>query len=164
MALFKRSELESKGFTADQIDYLMAESGKYTATHLHNDDVQKKINEAIEDFKSKLPEPVKVQDTEEYKKLLLTNEKLTAFSSDDFNSVKKPYKDIVWDKLDHAENHKAYKEQLGELQKSMPDLFSIEEPEEPKKPMFGAPTQGSVPSGDKGKAFGDYWGFAPKKG
>lgn len=144
----------------------MAESGKYTATHLHNDDVQKKIDQAIEDFKSKIPAPVKPEDTEEYKKLLLTNQKLTAFSSDDFNAVKKPYKDIVWEKLDHSEKHTEYKAQLEELKKTMPDLFAQEEqqPEEPKKPTFGAPTQGSAPTGDKGKAFGDYWGFVPKKG
>ena len=167
MAIFKRKELKDEGFTDEQIEYLMSTSSKnLTQDYVLKVDVQAQIDEAV--AKAQKPDPIDVKQTDEYKALLGTNQKLTAFQTDDFKSVKSPYRDIVWDRLDHGENHKAYAEQIGELAKSMPDLFVSDAPKEQekpesKKPTFGAPTQGSMPSGEAKPSISSLWGYGQKK-
>lgn len=157
---FSRKFLLDNGVPEDKVDVILAERNRTLKDYVPQSDVQAQIDAAVEAAKKEAPPDVKT--TAEYLALMGENAKLKAFQGDDFASVKAPYRDIVWEKLDHAEKHKPYTEQLQELQGSMPDLFTTKE--EPPKPSFGAQPQGSVPSGKTGPSFMDSWGFIPQKG
>lgn len=157
---FTRKFLTDNGVPEDKVDVILAERNRTLKDYVPQSDVQAQIDAAV---KAVHPEPVDVTQTEEYKKLFAKTQKLEAFQTEDFKSVKAPYRDIVWDKLDHAEKHKPYAEQIAELQTAMPDLFAVKQ-EDPPKPQFGSAPQGSAPSGKTGPSFMDTWGFVPQKG
>lgn len=163
MALLKRANLKEWGLTEEQMDKVMTEVSRGLGDYELKSNIQEQIAAEVAKVKAEVPEPVNVLESEEYKALLSKNQKLEAFQTEDFAVVKAPYKDIVWDKLDHSEKHEAYGDQLTKLQESMPDLFNVQNGEPPKTPQFGAPTQGSMPSGKETPTFGDTWGFTPKK-
>lgn len=157
MALFKRADLKAKGLADEQIEYLMTESNRaLAADYAPKSDIDNIVAEKTKGAAKK------VEDYDEYKALQAKYSKLEAFSGDEFAAVKKPYRDVVWGQLDHADKHKEYAEQLKDLKTKMPDLFASEE-KAPDKPVFGAPTQGKMPTGENGKSFMDSWGFIPKK-
>lgn len=159
---FTRKFLTDHGVPEEQVDAIMAERNRTLSDYIPKSDMQSQIDAAIAEAQKTAP--VNVTESDEYKALLSENAKIKAYGSDDFSAVKKPYRDIVWDKLDHGEKAKPIAEQITSLKESMPDLFVVAEPPaEPNKPQFGAPTQGSMPSGDKGKSFMDTWNFVPKK-
>lgn len=160
MALFKRADLKNKGLTDEQIEFVMTESGRALGDYELKSNVQSQIDAAVEAAKG-TPAEVNVLESAEYKALLAQNEKLEAFQTDDFAVVKSPYKDMVWDKLDHAEKHAPYAEQLSTLAETMPDLF-VQQEEPPKTPQFGAGTQGTMPTGKKVDSFADIWGYNKK--
>lgn len=165
MAIFKRTQLKDKGLTDEQIDFVMNEAGRVFAGYTPTADVQAQIDAAVEAAKQAIPAPVQVKDSDEYKALLAENTKIKAFQTDDFAAVKAPYRDFVWDKLDHGEKHAAYSEQIAALAEQMPDIFNAQasqQPAEPAKPQFGAPAQGTMPAGKQTPSFGDAWGFVPK--
>lgn len=158
---FSRKFLLDNGVPEDKVDVILAERNRTLADYVPKSDVQAQIDSALEKAnKDVKPLEVDIKTTPEYLELLGKNQKLEAFQTDDFASVKKPYKDIVWGKLDHAEKHKPYTEQIEELKESMPDLFIAQE--EPPKPSFGAQPQGAAPTGKAGPSFMDNWGFVPK--
>ena len=157
---FTRKFLTDHGVPEDQIDAIMAERNRTLTDYVPKDDVQKQIDAALAEAQKGAP-PADVTQAPEYIELLNKTQKLEAFQTDDFANVKAPYRDIVWQKLDHAEKHKPYAEQLTELQSSLPDLFKTQE--EPPKPQFGAAPQGAAPTGQKGPSFMDQWGFVPPK-
>ncbi len=158
---FSRKFLLDNGVPEDKVDVILAERNRTLKDYVPQSDVQAQIDAAVEAAKKEAP-PSDVKTTAEYLALMGENAKLKAFQGEDFANVKAPYRDIVWEKLDHAEKHKPYTEQLQELQGSMPDLFATKE--EPPKPSFGAQPQGSVPSGKTGPSFMESWGFIPQKG
>ncbi len=156
---FTRIFLTEHGVPEDQIDAIMAERNRTLSDYVPKSDVQAQIDAALAEAQKAAP-PADVTQAPEYLELLGKTQKLEAFQTEDFAAVKAPYRDIVWGKLDHAEKHKPYAEQLAELQSSLPDLFSTQE--EPPKPQFGAQPQGAAPTGQKGPSFNDVWGFGPK--
>ena len=160
---FTRKFLTDHGVPEDQVDAILAERNRTLKDYVLQSDVQAQIDAAVAEVQKNAPEPIDVKTSPEYLALLGEKSKLEAFSGTDFASVKAPYKDLIWDKLDHAEKHKPYAEQLTELQASMPDLF-VAEKEEPAKPTFGTAPQGAAPSGKTGPSFMDSWGFVPQKG
>jgi len=157
---FTRKFLTDNGVPEDKVDIILAERNRTLKDYVLAADVQAQIDKALEEAKNDQP-PVDVLQSPEYLELLGKTQKLEAFQTDDFSSVKAPYKDIVWSKLDHAEKHAPYSEQISKLQESMPDLFVQEQPEEPAKPSFGAAPKGAAPTGNAGPSFMDGWGFAP---
>ena len=157
---FTRKFLTDHGVPEDQLDAILAERNRTLSDYVPKDDVQKQIEAALAEAQKGAP-PVDVTQAPEYIELLNKTQKLEAFQTDDFASVKAPYRDIVWGKLDHADKHKPYTEQLAELQNSLPDLFKTQE--EPPKPQFGTQPQGAAPTGAKGPSFMDSWGFVPSK-
>ena len=158
---FSRKFLLDNGVPEDKVDVILAERNRTLNDYVPKADVQTQINNALEAAKKDAPQ-VNVKESPEYMELLGKNQKLEAFQTDDFKNVKAPYKDIVWGKLDHAEKHQPYAEQIEELSKTMPDLF-VKQEEEPPKPNFGTAPQGAAPSGQQGPSFMDNWGFVPKK-
>ena len=159
---FTRKFLTEHGVPEDQIDAIMAERNRTLQDYIPKSDVQAQIDAAVQAAHKEPEDPTQ---SEEYLKLAAKAAKLEAFGGDAFKSVKAPYRDIVWEKLDHAEKHKPYDEQISELQASLPDLFVPTPAEEgdPPKPSFGAPLQGSLPTGKAGPSFADNWDFIPKK-
>lgn len=158
---FTRKFLAENGVPEDKIDLILAERNRTLKDYTPNADVQAQIDAAIAAAKKGAPEPQDPTQSEAYLALLSKAQKLEAFQTEDFAAVKAPYRDIVWEKLDHTEKHKPYAEQITELQTSLPDLFNVKE--EPAKPAFGAPPQGAVPTGKTGPSFMDTWGFTPPK-
>ena len=155
---FTRKFLLENGVPEDKIDVILAERNRTLADYVPKNDVQAQIDAAVAAAHTEPGDPTQ---SEQYLALLSKTQKLEAFQTEDFSSIKNPYKDIVWEKLDHTEKHKPYAEQIAELQTSMPDLFNVKE--EAPKPSFGAQPQGSVPSGKSGPSFMDSWGFVPPK-
>lgn len=159
---FTRKFLTDNGVPEDKVDIIMAERNRTLKDYVPAADVQAQIDAALEEAKKDQP-PVDVLQSPEYLELLGKAQKLEAFQTEDFNSVKAPYRDIIWSKLDHAEKHKPYGEQIEELKASMPDLFVAPVEEEPPKPQFGTAPKGAAPTGNAGPSFMDSWGFVPKK-
>lgn len=157
---FTRKFLTEHGVPEDQVDAIMAERNRTLQDYIPKADVQAQIDAAVQAAHVEPEDPTK---SEAYIKLAAKATKLEAFGGEEFKAVKAPYRDIIWEKLDHAEKHKPYNEQLMELQTQLPDLFVTAESEEPQKPSFGAPLQGSIPSGKSGPSFADNWEFIPKK-
>lgn len=160
MALFKRADLKSKGLTDEQIEFVMTESGRALSDYELKTAVQSKIDEAV---KAVQPAEINVLESSEYLSLMAENEKLKALGTDDFAVVKAPYKDMVWDKLDHGAEHKPYNEQLTALAETMPDLFATQQEEPKQTPQFAGGTAGTMPQGNEAPSFGKLWGFAPTK-
>lgn len=157
---FTRKFLSEHGVPEDQIDAIMAERNRTLQDYIPKADVQAQIDAAVQAAHVDPEDPTQ---SEAYLKLAAKAAKLEAFGGEEFSSVKAPYRDIIWEKLDHAEKHKPYAEQLTELQGSLPDLFiAAEKPEDPPKPQFGAPTGGTMPKGEGAPSFGDMWGFVKK--
>ena len=154
---FTRKFLADNGVPEDKIDVILAERNRTLKDYTPNADVQAQIDAAVAAAHTEPGDPTQ---SEQYLALLSKTQKLEAFQTEDFAAVKAPYKDIVWEKLDHTEKHKPYAEQIAELQTSLPDLFVVKEAD-PPKPSFGAPPQGAAPTGKAGPAFMDSWGFVP---
>ena len=114
-------------------------------------------------MKAVKPAEVNVLESAEYLSLMAENEKLKAFGTEDFAVVKAPYKDMVWEKLDHGAEHKPYNEQLTELSATMPDLFAMQTEEQKATPQFAGGTAGTMPKGDEAPSFDKIWGFVPSK-
>ena len=159
---FTRKFLTDNGVPEDKVDIIMAERNRTLKDYVPAADVQAQIDKALAEAAKDQP-PVDVLQSPEYLELLGKTQKLEAFQTEDFSSVKAPYKDIVWSKLDHAEKHAPYSEQISKLQESMPDLFIQTQPEEAPKPSFGAAPRGAAPTGNAEPSFMDQWGFVPKK-
>ena len=157
---FSRKFLLDNGVPEDKVDVILAERNRTLNDYVPKGDVQAQIDKALADAKVEPPE-INVLETPEYKELLSKSQKLEAFQTDDFKDVKQPYKDIVWGKLDHAEKHAPYNEQIEALKGELPDLFTTQE--EPHKPNFGTAPKGAAPSGNGGPSFNDVWGFGPSK-
>lgn len=160
MALFKRADLKNKGLSDEQIEFIMTESGRALGDYELKTNVQAKIDEAVAKVQ---PQEINVLESNEYLALAAENEKLKALGTDDFNVVKTPYRDLVWDKLDHGAEHKPYSEQLNALSEQMPDLFTTAAEEKPNTPQFIGGTGGTMPKGNEVPTFGSLWGFAPNK-
>lgn len=136
---------------------------------------QATLNAAIEQAKSDALKDVKhpdVKETEEFKKLQSDFDAYkamqTARTSDDFKSVKPKFFETVYGMVDRSEGAKPVADQLSEIAGKYEEYFSTapaekEEPAQPAKPSFGAPTEGSVPSGKTGPSFNDFWGFPEGK-
>ena len=159
---FSRKFLLDNGVPEDKVDVILAERNRTLNDYVPKSEVQTQIDDAVAKAKKEATPPeIDVKATPEYLDLLGQNQKLEAFQTDDFASIKAPYKDIVWGKLDHAENHQPYGEQIEALQKDMPDLFVTQE--EPPKPHFGTAPKGAAPTGNAGPSFEDVWKFTPPK-
>lgn len=162
MALFKRADLKSQGLTDEQIEFVMTEGNRSLANNYTlTSDVQGKIDAAVEAAKTA---PVDVTKSAEYKQLAQERDMLRAIGGDDFSSVKPKFRETVFGMLDRSDNAPAVADQLKTIGEKYEEYFVAEQPTEPPaKPSFGAPTQGSAPSGRTGPSFMDTWGFVPKK-
>ena len=109
----------------------------------------------------KAPDP---KESEEYKTLQgqfdAYKAMQTARTSKEFEGVKGKFFETVYGMISHADGAKPVKDQLAEIRGEYEEYFTAK-PQEPPKPQFGAPVQGSMPTGNEGAvtAFTNAWGF-----
>lgn len=160
MALFKRADLKAQGFTDEQIEYIMTESGRSLSTnYVLQSDVQGRIDEAV---KAAQPAPVDVKTTKEYLELMTERDMLRAIGGDDFQTVKPKFREQVFGMLDRGEDAKPVAEQLTGIREKYDEYFIPQEQPQPK-PQFGSPDKGAMPKGNEGaaEAITKAWGFKP---
>lgn len=163
MALFKRADLKAQGFTDEQIEYIMTESGRsLSANYTLTSDVQARIDEAVQKAK---PEPIDVKTTAEYQELMTERDMLRAIGGDDFSAVKPKFREQVFGMLERGENAKPVAEQLAGIRETYDEYFIPQaEPQPQPKPQFGSPDKGAMPKGNDSavEAMTKAWGFGPK--
>lgn len=162
MALFKRADLKDKGFSDDQIEYIMTESGRsLSANYVLSSDVQTRIDEAV---KAAQPAPVDVKTSPEYTELAHERDMLRAIGGEDFAGVKPKFREQVFNMLESGEDAKPVSEQLSGIREKYDEYFIPQEQPNPK-PQFGSPDKGAMPKGDEGATatFEKMWGFIPQK-
>lgn len=83
-----------------------------------------------------------------------------ARGSDDFREVKPKFFETVYGMISRDEGAKAIKEQLADIRGQYEEYFNAPTNTAPK-PAFGAPVQGSMPTGNQGAAAGftNAWNF-----
>lgn len=164
MAILKRTVLKEKGFTDDQIEYLMTESNRaLAADYAPKSDIQAQIDAALEAAKAN---PVDVTKSDEYIKVASERDMLRAISGEDFSTVKPKFREQVFGMLDRGDKAPAIAEQLKTIGEKYEEYFEPVKTEDPvpaAKPSFGAPTQGAAPTGQTGPSFNDTWGFPTNK-
>ena len=161
MALFKRSDLKDKGFSDEQIEYIMTESGRsLSANYVLQSDVQGRIDEAV---KAAQPAPVDVKTSPEYTELLHERDMLRAIGGDDFSGVKPKFREQVFGMLDRGEDAKPIGEQMTAIREKFDEYFLPQDQPAPK-PQFGSPDKGAMPKGNEGaaEAISKAWGFGSK--
>ena len=158
MALFKRADLKAQGFSDEQIEYIMTESGRsLSANYVLSSDVQARIDEAL---KGAQPQEIDVKTTPEFVAVQNEVNMLRAIGGDDFASVKPKFREQVYGMLDHGADAKPVSEQLAGIQEKYDEFFFPAEQPQPK-PAFGSPDSGSMPRGKESAADAmvKAWGF-----
>ena len=162
MALFKRADLEAQGMTKEQIDFVMTEGNRSLAkNYVLSSDVQAQIDAAV---KAAPAQTVDVKTSDEYLALARERDMLRAIGGEDFSTVKPKFRETVFGMLDRGEKAAPVADQLKAIGEKFEEYFTPEKPETPPaKPQFGAPVQGSAPTGESGQSFMDGWKFIPPK-
>ena len=158
MALFKRADLRAQGFSDEQIEYIMTESGRsLSANYVLSSDVQARIDEAV---KAAHPQEIDVKTTPEFMEVQNEVNMLRAIGGDDFAPVKGKFREHVWGMMDHNPDAKPVSEQLAPIREKYPEFFVPEEQPTPK-PQFGSPDSGTMPKGKESAADAmvKAWGF-----
>ena len=161
MALFKRADLKAQGFSDDQIEYIMTESGRsLSANYTLTSDVQAKIDEAVQAAK---PQEIDVKTTPEYAELQNQVNMLRTINGDDFAGVKPKFREQVYGMMDHGPEAKPAAEQLPGIREQFEEFFIPQEQPTPK-PQFGSPDKGAMPKGNDSavEALTKAWGFGSK--
>jgi hypothetical protein len=86
-----------------------------------------------------------------------------ARGSEDFREVKPKFFEAVYGMIQRGDGAKPVKDQLAEIRGRYEEYFTPSQ--QAPKPTFGAPTQGSMPTGDEGAEaqFLKAWGIPTKK-
>ena len=125
------------------------------------------LNNAKADWEKNQVKP-NVKESDEYKALqgeyAAYRTMQSARSSEDFKEVKPKFFETVYGMIERGDGAKPVAEQLAGIRKDYEEYFTQQEA--PKKPNFGAPTEGSMPKGNESavEAFTKAWNFGPKKG
>lgn len=162
MALFKRADLEAQGFSKEQIEYIMTESGRSLASNYTlKSDVQAQIDAAVAAAK---PEPIDPKTTKDYLDIVRERDMLRAVNGEEFAQVKPKFRETVFGMIDRSEGAKPIQDQLNSIKEQFEEYYIPDQPKDPK-PQFGSPDKGKMPTGEQGDAakFTEAWGFGPKK-
>lgn len=158
---FTRKFLIDNGVPEDKVDAIMAERNRTLTDYIPKADMQAQIDAALEAAKQTPPD---VTASAEYKAVVAERDMLRAIGGSDFENVKPKFREQVFGMLDRSEKAPAVSDQLTKIKESYEEYFTVkqETPPPESKPAFGAPTQGSAPTGKTGDSFSDYWGFNKK--
>lgn len=159
---FTRKFLTDNGVPEDKIDIIMAERNRTLADYVPRADVQAQIDEALKAHK---PDPIDPTTTDEYRQLAQERDMLRTINGDDFQRVKPKFREQVFGMLKRDESAAPIPEQLSALEKSYDEYFVQAQQNNAPAMQFGAPTQGSMPSGKSGDvaAFRSAWGYSKKE-
>lgn len=163
MALFKRGDLKNQGMTDEQIEYIMTESNRsLSANYTLTSDVHGMIDAAVQAARN---EPSDPKNSPEYLELQRERDMLRTIGGDEFAAVKPKFREQVFGMLDRGEKAKPIGEQLTGISEKYEEYFTPKQEPAPQKPTFGAPIQGSMPTGEEGNVtkFEKAWGFTPQK-
>lgn len=120
------------------------------------------LNNAKAEWEKSIPKP-NVKESDEYKALqgeyAAYKTMQSARNSEDFRDVKPKFFETVYGMVQHGDGAKPVKEQLEAIRTDYEEYFTAKE--QPQKPTFGAPTQGSMPKGEEGavEQFRKAWNF-----
>mgnify|MGYP007091858701 FL=1 len=93
MALFKRKDLESKGLTAEQIDWIMTESGRaLSADYMPKSSLQDEIDKAMKEA----GKGVDITTNPEYLAVASERDMLRAISGKEYESIKPKFREQVY--------------------------------------------------------------------
>lgn len=131
MALFKRRDLEAKGLTGEQIDYILTESGRALSTdYMPKSSLQEEIDKAMKEN----PPQIDVTQTEEYQKVVGERDMLRAIGGEEFAGIKPKFRETVYKMLDRGENAASVSDQLGQVKEQFEEYFIP--PETQKTPRY----------------------------
>ena len=159
---FTRKFLMDNGVPEDRVDAVMAERNRTLSDYVPKADVQAQIDAALQ-----IRAPDDPTQSDAYRALAQERDMLRAIQGDDFAEVKPKFREQVFGMLDRSDKAQPIPEQLKSIREKYEEYYithtQTEEP--PAKPQFGAPTQGSMPSGKSGDvaAFRSAWGYSNKK-
>ena len=159
---FTRKFLTDNGVPEDKIDIIMAERNRTLADYVPKADVQAQIDEALKAHK---PDPIDPTPPDEYRQLAQERDMLRTINGDDFQRVKPKFREQVFGMLKRDESAAPIPEQLSALEKSYDEYFVPAQQNNAPAMQFGAPIQGSMPSGKSGDvaAFRSAWGYSKKE-
>lgn len=135
MALFKRRDLEAKGLTGEQIDYILTESGRaLSADYMPKSSLQEEIDKAVKEN----PPQIDVTQTEEYQKVVGERDMLRAIGGEEFAGIKPKFRETVYKMLDRGENAASVSDQLGQVKEQFEEYFIPPEIQK-NTPIFSKP-------------------------
>ena len=135
MALFKRRDLEAKGLTGEQIDYILTESGRaLSADYMPKSSLQEEIDKAMKEN----PPQIDVTQTEEYQKVVGERDMLRAIGGEEFAGIKPKFRETVYKMLDRGENAASVSDQLGQVKEQFEEYFIPPETQK-NTPIFSNP-------------------------
>lgn len=135
MALFKRRDLEAKGLTGEQIDYILTESGRaLSADYMPKSSLQEEIDKAMKEN----PPQIDVTQTEEYQKVVGERDMLRAIGGEEFTGIKPKFRETVYKMLDRGENAASVADQLGQVKEQFEEYFIPPETQK-NTPIFSKP-------------------------
>ena len=116
-------------------------------------DAETAREQAVEDAKKGIPEPIDPRTTPEYMEVVRERDMLRAIGGDDFVNVKPKFRETVFGMLDRGENAAKVADQLTGIREKYEEYF-VPEKEEPKNlPQYSqAPGRpGTNPESDEDK-------------
>lgn len=157
---FTRDFLRKHGVPEENIDAIMAERNRTLGDYVPKADVQAQIDAALAAQK---PPEIDPTTTEPYQALLRERDMLRAVQGEDFAQVKPKFREQVFGMLDRGPKALSMAQQLQAIAEKYEEYFIPTE--QPKKPQFGASTQGGMPRGDQSAqaAFLAAWGKPQKE-
>lgn len=158
MALFKRKDLESKGLTAEQIDWIMTESGRaLSADYMPKSSLQDEIDKAMKEA----GKGIDITTNPEYLAVASERDMLRAINGKEYESIKPKFREQVYNMVSRKEGAEPVEKQLETLKKDYEEYFNPAE-EKSTAPQFGAQVSGSMPKGETKNTFESLWGIDKK--
>lgn len=157
---FTRKFLADHGVPADQIDAIMDERQRTLTDYVPKNELQSQIDAAVEAARKEFAAPP-VTESDEYKALRAQLDMRIALDGEEYAGVKPKFREAVYNMIDRADGAKPIAEQMTGIREKYEEYFTPLEVE--RKPQFGAPVEGAMPTGNKGPRFSDSWDFVPKR-
>lgn len=135
---FTRNFLMNHGVPEDQVDAIMAERNRTLTDYVPKSDVQAQIDAAVEEAKRNIHEPVKVEDSDEYKAVVAERDMLRAIGGEEFASIKPKFRETVYGMLDRGEEAAGLADQLAKVKEQFEEYFIPPESQK-STPVFSKP-------------------------
>lgn len=138
MALFKRRDLEGKGLSGEQIDYILTESNRaLAADYMPKSALQEEIEKSLQAN----PPKVDITKNEDYIKVVGERDMLRAISGEEYAGIKPKFRETVYKMIDRSEDAPSLEDQLGKVKEGFEEYFIPSEPvqETKKTPVFSKP-------------------------